>query len=134
MLVYVTTRFKGAKENRIEVEKLCASVRAAGMTDFNFVRDIEEYEHTFDDPKELWGIARRELEKCDSLLIDVSDSPSGGRVVEVGMAYALRKTIFVIAKTGIVLKDFYAGTADLIVEYENIQDIIKPLQEYISKH
>jgi nucleoside 2-deoxyribosyltransferase len=132
MRVYVTTRFKGAKANKSEIEELCSAVRSAGMVDYNFIRDASNYEHTFDDAKELYDVARQKLEECDALLIDASDSPSGGRIVEVGMAFALRKPIFVIAKKGTPLKEFYAGIASLIIEYENIRDIIDPLRQYIS--
>jgi nucleoside 2-deoxyribosyltransferase len=130
MRVYVTARFKNAKENRIEIEKLCAAVKSAGMVDFSFIRDIENYEKTFDIPKDLWNAALKELERCDALLVDVSDSPSGGRVVEVGMAYALRKPIFVVLKKGTHLKEFYRGVANLVIEYEEIEDIISPLRKY----
>ena len=130
MRVYVTARFKNAKENRIEIEKLCAAVKSAGMVDFSFIRDIKNYEKTFDNPKDLWNAALKELEQCDALLVDVSDSPSGGRVIEVGMAYALRKPIFVVLKKGVHLKEFYRGVANLVIEYEEIEDIIGPLRGY----
>ena len=132
MRVYVTARFKNAKENRIEIEKLCAAVKSAGMVDFSFIRDIENYEKTFDNPKDLWNAALKELEQCDALLVDVSDSPSGGRVVEVGMAYARRKPIFVVLKKGTHLKEFYRGVANLVIEYEEIEEITRPLKEYSS--
>jgi nucleoside 2-deoxyribosyltransferase len=130
MKVYITTRFKGAKENKLEVEKLCAAVKSAGMIDFNFVRDVENYEHTFDDLRELWRTARQKIEECDALLIDISDFPSGGRVVEAGIAYALKKPIFVIAKRGTERKGFYDGIADLVIEYDDVGDIVRPLREY----
>lgn len=134
MQVYITARFKNAKENKNGIEKLCAAVKSAGMVDFSFIRDIENYEKTFDNPKDLWNAALKELEQCDALLVDVSDSPSGGRVVEVGMAYALRKPIFVVLKKGTHLKEFYKGVACLVIEYEEIEDIIRPLRGYSLDH
>lgn len=134
MKVYVTTRFKGSKENKDSIEKLCLAVRRAGMQDFHFIRDVEHFEHTFDDPKELWDVARQKIYECDALLVDISDNPSGGRLVEVGVAFALKKPIFVIVNKGVEYKDFYEGIADLIIEYDEIQNITEPLRNILERN
>lgn len=128
MKVYITSRFKGSSENKAEIEMLCAAVRAAGMQDFHFIRDIEHYQpNHFDSEKELWAAALKYINECDALLIDISDAPSGGRLVEAGMAYALHKPVYVIAKTGTVHKDFYNGIARDIFTYNELADITKLL-------
>lgn len=132
MKVYITTRFKGAKENIEEIENLCTAVRNAGMEDFHFIRDVENYEHTFDNPRELWEVAMQKIIDCDALLIDISDSPSGGRLVEAGIAYAIHKPIIVIIKKGIEYKDFYEGIASYIVKYEDFNDITVELKNLIT--
>ncbi len=88
MKVFVTARFKDA--NRGDIEALCAAVSAAGLEDFSFIRDIENYQKIFDNPVELWQRAREELTRCDALLVDVSDFPTGGRVIEIGIAFGLK--------------------------------------------
>lgn len=133
MRVYITSRFKNATENKPAIEALCAAVKLAGMEDFNFIRDIENYEKTFDDPKELWTRAREELEKCDALLIDISDSPSGGRVIEAGMAYALKLPIFVAVKNGVSYKEIYDGIATKIIRYDDFDDLIPTLAIYAGE-
>lgn len=103
------------------------------MNDFHFIRDVEHFQSgVFNDQKELWEAALRYLNECDALLIDISDSPSGGRLIEVGIAYALNKPIIVIVKKGVKYKDFYDGIADLIIEYENIPDITALLRDYLK--
>ena len=131
MKVYVTTRFKGSNENKQEIEHLCFAVHDAGMQDFSFIRDVENYQKVFDDPKDLWSRSLEEIEKCEALLIDVSDHPSGGRVIEVGIAYALHKPVFVVVKNGMEYKDVYNGVAALVIRYDSYQDITDALKEYL---
>lgn len=129
MKIYITSRFKGSSENMDDIEKLCSAVRDAGMEDFHFIRDVEHYQpNVFKDQKELWSAALKYLTECDALLIDISDAPSGGRLVEAGMAYALNMPIYVIVKQGIKYKDFYNGIATSIYEYDEIGDITKWLK------
>jgi nucleoside 2-deoxyribosyltransferase len=61
-------------------------------------------------------------------LIDISDSPSGGRLVEVGMAYSLNKPVYAIVKNGVEYKDFYNGIATSIFKYDEIGYITKQLK------
>jgi hypothetical protein len=87
MKIYVTSRFRGSAENKNEIERLCLAVRNAGMEDFHFVRDIEHYQLNFFLPSVKCGkLPRYCIDKCDALLIDVSDAPGSGRIVEVGIA------------------------------------------------
>ncbi|HEX6258636.1 MAG TPA: nucleoside 2-deoxyribosyltransferase [Candidatus Saccharimonadales bacterium] len=132
MKICVTTRFKG-EENKQDIVDLCAAVRAAGLEDFSFIRDIENYQKTFNDPKELWQRAKQEITQCDALLIDVSDNPSGGRVIEAGIAYALDMPIFVLVKKGLEYKDVYNGIATVVIKYEAYADVTKALRNFIEK-
>ncbi len=132
--MYITSRFKNSSENKDEIEKLCLAVRDAGIKDFHFIRDVENYQtNFFKNQKELWAAALEHLKDCDALLIDISDSPSGGRLVEAGIAYALSKPIIVIVKNGVEYKDFYDGIADLVIKYSDVQDISVPLSKFFSK-
>ncbi|MGB3023611.1 MAG: hypothetical protein WBB39_02280 [Candidatus Saccharimonadales bacterium] len=98
------------------------------MEDFCFIRDIEHYQKLFDDPKELWERSLAELRDCDGLLIDVSDIPSGGRIIEVGMAYALSMPIIVIVKNPVEYKEFYDGVANIVIRYDSLSDVTEKLE------
>ena len=129
MKVYVATRFKGA-ENKHEVEALCKAVREAGLRVFSFVRDVENYKKTFDDPKQLWAKAYDEIGACDAFLVDVSDNPSGGRLVEAGMAYALGKTVITIKRKGVAHKAVFDGISRTVITYDSYKDLTAQLKRF----
>jgi nucleoside 2-deoxyribosyltransferase len=131
MKLFVTAKFKG-DENKADIEKLCSIVRTAGFDDFCFIRDIEKYQRgAFPDSHELMTQAREELLKCDALLIDVSDNPGGGRVIEAGMAFGNDKPVIVIAKRGTQIGVPMSGIASIVIEYDDIEDIMEPLKQFI---
>lgn len=132
MKVYVATRFRGA-ENKNEVEALCKAVHEAGLVDFNFARDVERYKHLFHDPQERWERANDEITACNALLIDVSDYPSGGRLVEAGIAYARRMPIIVVKRRGVDYKALFDGIASVVIEYDSYKDLTSQLKAYESE-
>lgn len=133
MRIYITSRFKGASENKQDIERLCGAVRSAGLEDFHFIRDVEKYQpNFFNSQKELWEVAKRYVSECDAMLIDVSDSPTGGRLIEAGIAYALSKPIYVVVKRGVEHKSFYEGIANTIIQYDEPEDITKALKKLLG--
>ena len=128
MKIYIASRFKGA-DDHVDVEALCSAVRAAGFEDYCFVRDVVE---AFEDPRHLWQRALEEIKHCDELLIDVSDAPSGGRVVEAGIAYALGLPIITICKNNIEYKELYDGISDLVIRYDGYDDISPALSDWVE--
>ena len=124
MKVYITVSYGDSKET---IEHLCSLVKQAGFEDFCFIRDVENYQKVFNDPKELMQKALETIKDCDALLIDMTDKPTG-RAIEAGMAYALDKKIIVIMKKGTQMKDTTRGIADVVIEYERLEDIVGKLQ------
>lgn len=124
--VFVTAKFQN-KENKEEIEHLCILVRKAGFEDFCFVRDVEHYQKVFDNPKELMERALKEIDQSDCLLIDMTNQPTG-RAIEAGIAYAMKKRIIVIMKKGTIIKDVTRGIANVVLEYENIDEISSMLK------
>jgi nucleoside 2-deoxyribosyltransferase len=131
--VFITAKFKGL-ENKIEIEHLCELVKESGFEDFCFVRDVEGYEKAFNDPKEMMAKAKGEIEKSDILLVDITDKPSGGRALEVGIAFALNKKVLIIMKKGTEIKNTWEGVADTIIEYEKLEDIVPDLKIVLSSY
>lgn len=131
MKVYITAPFMGDK-NKEYIDNLCHSVRLSGFVDFCFVRDMEKFSKIFTDSHILMQSARDEVIKCDLLLLDY-DGPATGRMIEVGIAYALHKPIVIIVKNGTFIKDTVTGVADLIIEYDDISDIVLNLSKFREK-
>ncbi|HEY4480140.1 MAG TPA: nucleoside 2-deoxyribosyltransferase [Candidatus Paceibacterota bacterium] len=123
MKVFITTSFGDTREN---VEHLCSLVKNAGFEDFCFIRDVENYQKVFDNPKDLMARSLEEIKKCDALLIDMTDKPTG-RAFEAGMAYALGKKIIVVMKRGTEIKETTQGIANVIIEYKNIEEVTEKL-------
>jgi len=131
MKVFITASFKEGK-NKEEIELLCSLVRESGFQDFCFIRDIENYQKSFIDPRKLMDKSKKEIEKCDVLLIDMTNKPTG-RAIEAGVAFAQNKKIISIMEKGTKIKDTTRGISDAIIEYENIKDIVKPLNSLFNK-
>ena len=129
MRVFITASFGDSKEN---IEELCSVVKSAGFEDFCFIRDVENYQKVFNDPNELMQRAREEIKNSDALLIDMTDKPTG-RAIEAGMAYSFGKKIVVIMKRGTQIKDTIRGVADVVIEYDVIEDISGGLKKILQK-
>ncbi|MFH1564473.1 MAG: hypothetical protein ABIC82_01340 [bacterium] len=131
MKLFITATFKHG-ENQSEIEHLCNIAKQAGFNDFCFIRDIENYQNFFDNPLEMMAITKQEIKSCDALLIDLTHK-STGRAIEAGIAYAMNKKIIVLVKRGVLLKDTAKGITDIVIEYENIDDIVPELKKFLSK-
>jgi len=129
MKIYITAPFKNG-DNKKEIETLCAIIKKSGFDDFCFIRDIENYQKIFHDDHELMRRAKEEIAKCDALLIDY-DGPASGRMIELGIAYALNKKIILIAKKEIDVRETVSGVTDSIIKYENLIDIIDPMSKLL---
>jgi len=129
MKFYITSRFDGSSENEKEIDNLCSAIRSAGIEDFHATRDMIG---PFINLKDLWDTALKCINECDAILVDISDKPSGGRLVEIGIAYALDKPIYIILKNNIEYKDFYNGIATAIIKYDNINEITSELKSLIT--
>ncbi|NCA93921.1 MAG: hypothetical protein GX765_01315 [Candidatus Moranbacteria bacterium] len=79
------------------MKTLCAIIKKSGFEDFCFISDVENYQKVFYNDHELMQIAREEIGKCDALLIDF-DGPASGRMIELGITYALNKKVILITK------------------------------------
>ena len=128
MSVFITVKFKRG-ENKSEVEHLCSLVQQAGLEDFCFIRDVEHYQKIFNGSQELMNRALEEIRKCDALLIDMTNKPTG-RAVEAGMAYAMGKKLILIMRKGTFIKDTVRGIAGVIIVYSKLKDIVEPLSQW----
>lgn len=130
MKVFIPARFSEDSDNKSHVDMLCKAVKQAHMEPFCFVRDVQHYKDTLGDEKALWQRIYDELGACDALMIDVTNDPSAGQLVEVGMAFALRKPVVVVKKRGTKHKPVIKGVSSTIIEYDDVDDLAKQLDAY----
>jgi|TARA_Y100000310_G_scaffold164351_1_gene164178 nucleoside 2-deoxyribosyltransferase len=131
MKVFITASFKEGK-NKDEIENLCSLIKKSGFEDFCFIRDVENYQKIFDDPRELMDRAKEEIVKSDVLLIDMTHKPTG-RAIEAGIAFAQNKKIISIMKKGTKIKNTTRGISDAVIEYEDIKEIVIPLNSLFNE-
>jgi nucleoside 2-deoxyribosyltransferase len=131
MKVFITASFKEGN-NQEEIELLCSLIKESGFEDFCFIRDVENYKKIFNDSRELMNRAKEEILKSDVLLIDMTHKPTG-RAIEAGIAFAQNKKIISIMKKGTKIKDTTKGISDAIIEYENIEEIVNPLNSLFNE-
>ncbi len=60
MKIFITASFKDGK-NKDEIEHLCSLIKESGFQDFCFIRDVENYQKIFDNPKDLMIKAKEEM-------------------------------------------------------------------------
>jgi nucleoside 2-deoxyribosyltransferase len=129
MRCYITSRFKNARAEQANILALCDTIRNAGFEDVSFIRDIEQFDpHHFSSQQEVWSASLELLSSCDCLFIDVTDAPSGGRIVEAGMAFALGLPIYVAVQGDAEYKSFYDGIATTIIRYTSLDDLATKLR------
>lgn len=131
MKVFITASFKGGK-NKEEIEYLCSLIKESGFEDFCFIRDVENYQKMFNDPRKLMDRAKEEILKSNVLLIDMTNKPTG-RAIEAGIAFAQNKKIISIMKKGTKIKDTTRGISDAVIEYEDIKEIVSPLNSLFNE-
>lgn len=127
MKIYITASFRDW-DNKDEIEYLCSTIRKSGFEDYCFVRN----EKTFNDCYEMMKKAKEEILKCEVLLINY-DGPTQGRMIELGIAYAMNKKIILITKQWTPIKQTVKGVVDKVIEYEEIEDIIEPMSKIFSE-
>jgi hypothetical protein len=71
--------------------------------------------------------AKEQIAKSDILLMEY-DWPTHGRMIELGMAYDMWKKIVIIVKQWVTVKDTVIGVSDRIIQYEELEDIVEPMQ------
>ena len=71
--------------------------------------------------------AKEAVLACDALLIDVTHSSSGGRIIEASIAFAHGKYVVAIAQNGTHIRSPIVGITDSIIFYDELSDIAAPL-------
>lgn len=129
MKIFISSPAQTSQQERESLELLYRAVRAAKLRDFSFFRDVDNAKD-LKDQKQLWARIYDELAACDGFLIDVTNSKDTATIVELGMAFALRKQIIAVKKAGFTHDAYIDGLANDIIEYEGEKDLASKLKAY----
>lgn len=93
--------------------------------------NLEVYAFVFDyeddvDDKKLMDDALKKVNESDILIVELSNK-SVGVGIEAGYAKAKGKSIIYIHKLGAELKQTMSGIADVVIAYENTNDLIEQI-------
>lgn len=130
MKVFIPAKFTADDEDKKHINKLCDAVQDAKLEPFCFVRDVQDYKNTFKSAKEQWARIYDELGACDALLLDATEEPGIGSMVEAGMAFALRKPVIIAKRHSGKVDNSLEGISSTIIEYKDYSDLSKRLAKY----
>ena len=122
MKSYLAHKFRSDNRNKELVEALAESLKNSGVETVIMARDFEKWGEVKFTPQELMKLSFGQIDLCDCLILEFSEKGTG-LGIEAGYAYATKKPIYVIAKSGLEISTTLQGIADKIVFYNNPSEI-----------
>ncbi len=123
MKAYLAVKYHEDKENKELVDSLNKTLEEAGFEVICLVS--EEYEKDIEIPaKKLMDRTFREIDKCDLIIIDLSEK-GVGLGIESGYAKAENIPVYTIAKRGSDISKTLRGISRKIIEYEEPEELKK---------
>ena len=123
MKIYLAIKFHSDFSNREFIEQISSALEKAGHSTVVAVRDFEQWGVLKFSNKQIMKQDFEAIQGVDMLLVEFSEK-GVGLGVATGFAKALNKPIVVIAKTGTEISDTIEGTADRIIFYDSIDDLV----------
>ena len=122
MKSYFAHKFHPDSRNKELIENLAESLKNNGVETVIMARDFEKWGEVKFAPQELMKLSFEQMDLCDCLILEFSEK-GVGLGIEAGYAYATKKPIYVIAKTGSEISTTIQGIADKIVFYDNPSEV-----------
>jgi len=131
MKVFIAYRYTGEDPTvlRKTMEDICNTITAAGHSNSCSINNEALFREKQFTVKQIMEHALRELDQCDALLAFVNSSDkSEGLLIEVGYALAQGKPV-ILAKRKDAHAHSLAGVATQVIEFENLEDLLKQLND-----
>lgn len=131
MRLYLAYRFSGVDKEvlREQLEKISQALTNAGHDPFIFCRDVQNWEEGVMTKEEVIEACIPEVKKSDGFFIFLnSEEKSEGMLIEAGFAKASGKKIILAIRKG-VSKHWLPHLAEIVIEYENIEDLQNKIKE-----
>lgn len=121
MKVFIAMKVpRSDKTLRLAADLLAAIVNSTGHQPF--VATVEIAQNGLTDPKEFMPFVRQNLQTTD-LLIMLNHPELRGGLIEAGIAYAQNIPIWLCHKPGERVSSSLHGCADVIIEYETLDEL-----------
>jgi len=130
MKIFLAFRFTGESVEELDkiLSKIKTALEQAGHTVVCSFWEEEYFQKNHFTNKQLLEYMLNELDNCDSVLALIkSEEKSEGMLLEIGYALAKRKQFVLMIKKGIK-SIFLQEVANRVVEYEEMEDLVKQLQ------
>ena len=131
---FFALKFHSGDEDKAKVEAIEKALNQAGITITVIARDVEK-----------WGKAKipagktlmtdyafPAMEQCDCNIIEFSEK-GVGLGINAGYCYAIKKPIFIIAKTGSDISTTISNLATQVIFYDQPDDLIAPFKQIVAE-
>jgi nucleoside 2-deoxyribosyltransferase len=122
MRLYIAAKFHSDNRNRPLIEAIADTLKDAGMESVSVVRDYERWGRVALTAENLMAITFRELERCDAIVIDISEK-GVGLGIEAGFGFARGMPILVLAQAGHEIPKTLSGIARTIAHYDGPEGV-----------
>ena len=131
---FFALKFHDGKEDKAKIEAIEKALNKAGVTITVIARDVEKWGRAkIPQGKSLMAdYAFPAMRKCDCNIIEFSEK-GVGLGINAGYCYAIKKPIFIIAKTGSDISATISSLATKIIFYDNPADLTEPFKEIVRE-
>jgi 2'-deoxynucleoside 5'-phosphate N-hydrolase len=129
--IYLGIKYHPDGLNRPDIESIAALLEAQGHVITCVFRDLENWGVSKFEPRELMSRTFDIIDATDLVLIDLSEK-GVGLGIEAGYAYARRKTIVTIAKSGSDISDTLRGISADVIIYDTHRNLAEKLSRWLK--
>jgi nucleoside 2-deoxyribosyltransferase len=123
MKAYLAIKYHPDSANRPRIEGVAAALATCGFETMCIARDVEQWGQVQLDPAELMDRTFAEMDKCDVVVVDLSEKGVGVGI-EAGYAHARRIPILTIAGRGTVISTTLQGISRRMFWYSRFDELV----------
>lgn len=130
---FFALKFHDGDKDKAKVEAIEKALNKAGITITLMARDVEKWgKAKIPKGKTLMtDYAFPAMRQCDCNIIEFSEK-GVGLGINAGYCYAIKKPIFVVAKTGSDISTTISNLASKVIFYDSPNDLIKPFKQIVA--
>lgn len=131
---FFALKFHEGDEDKAKVEAIEKALKEAGISITLMARDVEKWgKAKIPEGKTLMtDYAFPAMQMCDCNIIEFSEK-GVGLGINAGYCYAIKKPIFVIAKTGSDISTTISNLAAKVIFYDQPEDLTEPFKQIVAE-